>query len=363
MLLPPAFCSTSKLPARLCLWPALLGMALSIVACQPEQSADTQATPPPVGHFEGSLSPAQQPELRAALDINHPSPGHYEAELTVPAVGTLSFVADTILFANRRLTLRRPARPGHVLTLTQDGDFWRGTLALDSVTMPVILLKRGTPRPRTYRVEKSPGPNGPFWLFAPADTSTPGPALVLLPDSGTSPTAALWADALARNGIVTLLLPAPDTTVSSVGFLENALDVLHYAPGVDTANVGVWAAGTQPLAYVGGLPISRSLRQRRMRPNDARNLHLSFFIAQNAQLDDASRAAFQNMKAERVPVLGLYGGGNARAAAALQRVLGGRRGTVRVYRGTGPDLLVPGDVSPSFGAGLPEDVLQWLPRK
>ncbi|MBJ6111041.1 hypothetical protein JAO73_18610 [Hymenobacter sp. BT523] len=363
MLLPPAFCSTSKLPVRLCLWPALLGMALSIVACQPEQSGDTQATPPPVGHFEGSLSPAKQPELRAALDINHPSPGHYEAELTVPAVGTLSFVADTILFANRRLTLRRPARPGHVLTLTQDGDFWHGTLALDSVTMPVILLKRGTPRPRTYRVEKSPRPNGPFWLFAPADTSTPGPALVLLPDSGTAPTAALWADALARNGIVTLLLPADDSSnTSNTTFLQNALDVLRHTAGVDTANVGVWAAGAQPVGTTLGIYLSRGAKQGQPQ-SDEGSIRLSFFIAQNAQLDDASRKTFQNMKAERVPVLGLYGGGNARAAAALQRVLGGRRGTVRVYRSTGPDLLVPGDVSPRFGAGLPEDVLQWLPRK
>lgn len=348
----------------------LLLLGVAAAACQGRRDGAETAAVPPVGHYEGSLSPAGQPEVRAALDINHPSPGHYEAELTVPAVGTLSFVADTILFANHRLTLRRPARPGQVLTLTQDGDFWRGSLALDSATMPVILLKRGAPLARTYRVGKAPSANGPFWLFAPADTSTPGPALVLLPDASTAPTAALWADALARNGIITLLLPASDstsftndsTTLTTESFLQGALVALHHTAGADTANIGMWAAGVQPLRMTGGLFLTQAIMQRRRNPN-ARNLSLSFLIAQNARLDAHSRMVLQQMKLNQVPVLGLYGGGGARAAAKLQQALGRRRGAVRVYRGTGPDLLVPGGVSPRFGAGLPEDVVRWLPKK
>jgi hypothetical protein len=333
-------------------WLAVLGVVLSLGACQARQDADTQATPPPVGHFEGSLHPAGQPELRAALDINHPRPGHYEAELTVPALGTLSFVADTILFANHQLTLRRPARPGQVLSLTQDGDFWRGTLALDSATLPLILLKRGAPEPRTYGVQKAPARNGPFWLFAPADTSAPGPAVVLLPDANTAPTAALWADALARSGIVALLLPAADSAdgATEMPRLQTALRLLRNTAGADTANLGVWAAGARATALAPVLAGSNAPR-------------LSFFIAQNAALDAGSRTAFQALKRQQVPVLGLYGGGDARAAAALQQALGRRRGAVRAYRGTGPDLLVPGSISPRFGAGLPDDVVQWLPRK
>jgi hypothetical protein len=115
---------------------------------------------------------------------------------------------------------------------------------------------------------------------------------------------------------------------------------------------------------VGTLQILSASQSLRRRHSKDRNLYLSFFIAQNAQLDDAaSRMTFQDMKLDQVPVLGLYGGGGARAAAKLQKVLGRRRSTVRVYRGTGPDLLVPGGLSPRFGAGLPEDVVRWLPRK
>ena len=112
----------------------LLSLGMPLAGCQSQGDQEAAATPPPVGHYEGSIAVAGQPELRAALDIRHPSPGHYEAELTVPAAGTLSFVADTILFSKNQLRLTRPARPNQVLTLTQDGeaiDQGRGANVLD----------------------------------------------------------------------------------------------------------------------------------------------------------------------------------------------------------------------------------------
>lgn len=328
-----------------------LGLAALLGACQPQREQATEAATPPVGHYEGSLGGAGQAETRAALDIRHPSPGHYEAELTVTGASTLNFVSDTILFSNNRLRLTRPARPGEVLTLTLDGDFWRGTLALDSVPRPAILVKRGLPTPSTYRVEEVPQANGSAWLFAPADTSTPGAALVLLPDAKTAPTAALWADALAREGIITLLLPAADsaTTAAENPRLQAGVRFLRGTPGADTTSIGAWATGGRALALVPALTGPGAPR-------------VAFFIAQNAVAGADSRTAFRELRSRKLPVLGLYGGPAAVAgAAALRRALGGPRGAaVRTYRTTGPDLLAPGSLGPQFGPGLPADVVEWI---
>ncbi|GAC1372023.1 MAG: hypothetical protein NVSMB30_12320 [Hymenobacter sp.] len=332
----------------------LLGLALGLglPGCQPQQDRATAATPPPVGHYEGSLGtgPAQ---VRAALDIRHPSPGHYEAELTVPGVPALSFVADTVLFGNNELRLRRPARPGQALSLVLDGDFWRGSLALDSTKSPLILVKRGAPTPSAYRVEEVPQGTGSAWLFTPSDTGTPGPALALFPDAETAPTAALWADALAREGIIVLVLPVADsvTAPAETPRLQRALRLLRGTAGADTANVGAWAAGWRAAALAEA--VSGAGRPR-----------TAFLIAQNAEIDAAARTAFRELRQRKLPVLGLYSGSAAQRAGALRSALGGRRGTtVRVYRATGPDLLVPGGLSPHFGPGLPADVVEWLRGK
>ncbi len=324
----------------------LLGLALP--ACQSRQEATETAPPPPVGHYEGSLAGADQPELRAALDIRHPSTGHYEAELMVPAAGTLSFVADTVLFSNNQLRLMRPARPGQTLTLTLDGDFWRGTLVLDSAKATAILLKRGVPSPSAYRVAKVPQVAAGAWLFAPADTSTPGAALVLLPDAETSPAAALWADALAREGIIVLLLPPADSAGGASSW-RAALRLLHHTAGADTANVGTWAAGRQ----------AATLAQALTAPNSPRT---AFFIVQNTVIDAVTRTVFRELRPRQLPVLGLYGGPTAaQRATGLRNALGGRRGsTVRAYRTSGTGLLMPERVSPRFGPGLPGDVVEWL---
>ena len=54
-------------------WSGLL-LGLTLAACQPGRDAAETTAPPPVGHYEGSLTPAGRPALRAALDIRHPAP-------------------------------------------------------------------------------------------------------------------------------------------------------------------------------------------------------------------------------------------------------------------------------------------------
>ena len=331
-------------------WVRLL--LLGATSCQSHpDTADTIATPP-VGHYEGSIAGTGQPELRAALDIRHPSPGHYEAELTVPTAGTLSFVADTVLYNNtsNQLRLARPACPSQTLSLTLEGDFWRGTLTLDSTKAPVILLKRGVPAPSTYRVTKVPLAAGTAWLFAPSDTATPGAGLVLVPTTETKPAAPFWADALAREGIIVLVMPAADSaTAAEAPQLQAALSLLRNTAGADTATVGVWAAGAR----------AANLAQTLASADGPR---VAFFIAQNAGVDAAGRTAFRELRRRKLPVLGLYGGAaSAQRAAALRNALSGRRGNVvRNYRAARADLLVPGGLSPRFGPGLPDDVVGWL---
>ncbi|MBF9238505.1 hypothetical protein I2I05_13955 [Hymenobacter sp. BT683] len=330
---------------------ALLCLGLQVASCQSQSNSEATPPPPPVGHYEGSITVAGQPEVRAALDIRHPSPGHYEAELSVPTTGTLSFVSDTIVFRNNQLQFTRPARPSQVLTLTQEGDFWRGSLMLDSTKAEAILLKRGAPTPSTYRVEELPQDNGSAWLFSPSDTGTPGAALLLLPDAATAPAAALWADALAREGLIVLVLPATDSAAppAEAPRLQAALRLLRSTPGADTASIGVWATGGRASAVAQVLAA----------PDGPRT---AFVIAQNAALDPTGRDAFRALKKRKLPVLGLFGGAAFnQQAATLRNALGGRRGaTVRTYRTTGPDLLIPDGLSPRFGPGLPNEVVEWL---
>ena len=329
----------------------LLALALlALAACQPPREAAPDSQPP-VGHYEGSLGAPGQPALRAALDIRHPRPGPYEAEFTAPGAGALSFVADTLQFANGRLRLARPARPGQVLALTREGDFWRGSFALDSLRAPLILVRRGPPNPSAYRVAAVAEP-GPAWLFAPADTGTAGPALALLPDAATAPAAALWADALAREGIIVLVLPAAASAAApaELARVRAALRLLRGTAGADTASVGLWAAGARAEGVAQLLAAADGPRA-------------AFFIAQNAVLGPAARTAVRELGRRKLPVLGLAGGeAAARRVSDLREALGGgRHGPAgRAYRSAGPDLLVLGSLGPRFGPGLPADVVEWL---
>jgi hypothetical protein len=308
----------------------LLGLLATLAACQPQPESVASAAAvarPPVGHFAGTLTSAGRPEVRAALEVRHPRPGHYDAELVVEAIPSLSFVADTVAFAGGRLKLVRPGQPGQVLALTQQGDFWRGTLAVDSITYTTLLVRRGPPEPAVYRVrpDEVPGSVGEALLFSPADESLPGAALAVFPTAATAGTAPAWADALARQGYTILLLPAADSLTPPA--LAAALAYLRRTPGVDTAQVGTWAAGRRAelLAALLAQPAVP-------RPTPA------FVVAHEAPAPTAAARLAWRTLAMRGRVLGVYDASDAstaKAAATLRGALG-KQG--RVLRGQGPGL-------------------------
>jgi hypothetical protein len=316
-----------------------LGLLAGLAACQAQPEAtggQAGAVHPPTGHFVGTLEVSGQPALRAALEVRHPRPGRYDAELVVATAPSLSFVADTLSFEQNTLHLTRPGRPSEKLTLTQQGDFWRGTLAVDSASYPALLLRRGPAEPAVYRVRRDEiaGPTGTALLFSPADETLPGIAMAVFPTPGTASQAPSWADALAREGYTVLLLPAADTLTSP--HVAAALTYLHRTPGVDTARIGAWAAGTRAplLAMMLTEPNLGSPRP-------------AFVIVQGAPFPTAASRPTWRTLARTQKVLGLYEATDAptvRTANGLRVALANPQ--ARVLRGQ--------------GSGLVESVVGWL---
>lgn len=236
-------------PAQLLarLFPLVLLVLLCAGACSQQREAATVAAPLSTGHFEGLVELPRGPaaSFRLALELRQPRAGRYEAEVLAPDQPSLNFVADTVDFQQETLRLTRPGRPGQRLRLTREGNFWRGTLTLDSAQVPVLLVRRGDPAPATYRVRRlaaGAGLGTGALLFAPADEATPGPALALLPAAAHTNLAPQWADVLARAGVIVLLLPAPaDTTATELPLTQAAGRWLRATPGADTARLGLWA--------------------------------------------------------------------------------------------------------------------------
>lgn len=304
---------------------ALAALLAGLSACQPGTHPNAAAPLPlPTGHFAGGVQVPGRPELRAALELRHPRPGHYDAELVLPQQPALSFVADTLAFGGDTLRLARPDRPGETLTLGRQGDFWRGTLRLDSVRYPLLLVRRGPPEPAVYRVRRDEvaGTNGPALLFSPADESLPGLALAFFPTPPTAAEGPVWADALARQGHTVLLLPAADTLTAPA--LANALALLRRTAGVDTARVGAWlggrAASQLPLIFAEN-PASRP----------------AFVVVQELLTPPlATRRAWRDL-AQRKPLLAVYNVAQPKATAAAGRaLLGGQR----VRQGAQAGLLI-----------------------
>ena len=293
----------------------LLGLLTGLAACQSQSGTDAAASrapaAPPTGHFVGALQVPGQPELRAALEVRHPRPGRYDAELVLPQQPALSFVADTLTFVGDTLRLARPGRPGLALTLGRQGDFWRGTLLLDSVRYPLLLVRRGEPEPAVYRVRRDEvaGTSGQALLFSPADESLPGLALAVFPTPGTAPGAPAWADALARQGHTVLLLPTADTLAAPA--LANALALLRRTAGVDTARVGAWVSG-QP---AGLLPLLLA-ENTASRP--------AFVVVQNMPAPPLATRRDWRALAQRGHLLAVYDPSQPKADVAQTRALLGR---------------------------------------
>lgn len=326
MPLCPAF---YRIPARPWL---LLGLLANLAACQPQPdtAAATRAVPPPTGHFAGTLQAPGQPTLRAALEVRHPRPGHYEAELVLPEQPGLSFVADSLTFTRDTLRLARPGRPGEQVALVRQGNFWRGTLGLDSARYPLLLVRRGDPEPAVYRVRRDEvaGTTAPALLFSPADESLPGLALAFFPSTTDAQAGPAWADALARQGHTVLLLPPADSL--SAPALANGLALLRRTAGVDTARVGAWVSG--PAA--GLLPLALA-ENTASRP--------TFVVVQAMPAPPLAVRRDWQALARRSQVLALYEPGQLKMDVVQARALLGRQ-----------------RVRQAAAGGLQSQVLDWL---
>jgi hypothetical protein len=301
---------TCRLLRRSWLLPGLLA---GLAACQPQpEAAGTTPATPPTGHFAGTLQAPGQPALQAVLEVRHPRPGHYEAELVLPQQPALSFVADSLTFAHDTLRLARPGQPGQQLTLARQGNFWRGTLGLDSARYPLLLVRRGEPEPAVYRVRRDEvaGTAAPALLFSPADESLPGLALAFFPGTADSPAGLVWADALARQGHTVLLLPPADSL--SAPALANALALLRRTAGVDTARVGAWVSG--PAAGLLPLVLAENTASRP-----------TFVVVQNMPAPLLAVRRDWQALAQRGQVLAAYDATQPRATVAQARALLGAR--------------------------------------
>ncbi|WP_375417008.1 hypothetical protein [uncultured Hymenobacter sp.] len=323
----------------------LSGLLLALLlgtGCSPQRGDPARAAAPlGTGHFEGSvrLKEGSAASFKLVLELRHPRAGHYEAEVLAPTRPGLSFVADSVDFQAPTLRLTRPGQPSQRLALTREGDFWRGTLTLDSAQAPVLLLRRGTPAPATYRVSRLREPAlgaGPL-LFAPADETMAGPALALLPAPQHAALALRWADALARAGVIVLLLPPPADTAADLLAAQAALRQLRATPGADTARLGVWATAGRAASLAAGLPGAGPPQ-----PN--------FLVLQQLANSRALRPSLRQLPAAR-SVLGLYdeeAPGSRRASAALRAALPQRQGhRVRVVPAAAAGAAVADWLSPA----------------
>lgn len=271
----------------------MLLLSWLLAGCSSGGENTAQQAPLGTGHFEGNVAVgdgAVKP-FKLTLEIRYPRVGHYEAEVLAPEQPSLNFVADSVDFQNPTLKLVRPGRPGQRLELTRAGDFWRGTLALDSVEVPILLLRRGSPEPATYRVvrlhEATLG--AAAMLFSPADERTPGPAVALYSDSAAAASVPVTADALARQGYAVLLLPAADSLTAAQVLAATAH--LRLTPGVDSASIGVWALGASASALA------------RLWAQPAPSPRVKFVVVQNEPLRRELRPAWRALLAQRVPLL------------------------------------------------------------
>ncbi len=300
----------------------LLGLLAGLASCQSQpEAAGTVPATPPTGHFAGTLQAPGQPELRAVLEVRHPRPGHYEAELLLPEQPALSFVADSLTFTHDTLRLARPGQPDQQLTLARQGNFWRGTLGLDSTRYPLLLVRRGEPEPAVYRVRRDAiaGTTAPALLFSPADESLPGLALAFFPSTADSQAGPVWADALARQGHTVLLLPPADSL--SAPALANALALLRRTAGVDTARVGAWVNG--PAAGLLPLVLAENTASRP-----------SFVVVQNMPAPLLAVRRDWQALAQRGHLLAVYDATQPRAAVTQARALLGVRRVRQAPAGT-----------------------------
>ena len=346
----------------------LLGSGLGVVAaCSgnggPEETA--AVVPPPTGHYEGPIT-YQGSELRVTMELREVSPGKLEAEIDIPQLPGLGFVATRTSYQAPQLRLeqhRAGVRAGITVQAVREGDFLRGVLSWDSLQADFVWARRGEAAPRGFR-EQVVAAGQRLRLLVPDDTLPRHPALVLLAGPATAAAAVQRATYLARHGVAAVVVPISAATPDSVAGLAGAvaLAAVRRQAGVDSSKVGYWSRGTDGLAVVAAT---------------RRQPHPAFAVLEGAPV--ATREAVQPydiFSQQRISVLALYAGLDTAAQVPvsvrrLRPVLGQRRGTqVRVFPGANPDFLQPGRTRPDGQWEWPQPaadywpgLLQWLQQR
>ncbi|WP_227609803.1 dienelactone hydrolase family protein [Hymenobacter translucens] len=353
----------SRLLAAVCRCSALL-LPWLLLGC----SADTGRQPLPTGHYEGTITYQGSP-LRMVLNLREAVPGQLQADVSFPEQQNTGFPAFNLRYNAPKLDFEQS--PGGIVgnikvEAIREGDFWRGEFTADSLRGELLLVRRGQPEARPYKLETTTGKQ-PVLRFISLDTTMQHPAIALFPDQLNAATALTWADALARQGFsVTLVIPeagntpiGPEPDTARLPLMRQVLKTLRQEARVDTSRIGIWAAGSQGYAAA---VLAASHRQ------------VAFLIAQSVGLSTATDAQpFRTVARQRVPVLGLYGNQdtllNARESSRrLRNALGGRRGSqVRTFAQADHRLMQRGKISeegkwewPGLATGSVEEVLRWL---
>ncbi|QHJ08859.1 alpha/beta hydrolase family protein [Hymenobacter busanensis] len=256
------------------LYSLLLAAGALLNACAPEQAQ----TPPPTGHYEGTLT-CRGAELRVTFDLRELHGDTLQADLRVPTAQGLGWQYPIVQVVGTQL--KAASVHGPRLDVRHESNFFRGTVYFgDTLQANLLVLRRGEAPKPLYQARPLPLPTAvgtaAATLLVPTDTLL-HPAVVLLHGSGTPHQQDLYAyaDLLARNGFVALVYDRRDArqrgpaAYSQTDLAEDALAavrVLKAQPRVDSARVGLWgisqgatvaalAAGqpSKPVAFVVGV--------------------------------------------------------------------------------------------------------------
>jgi hypothetical protein len=344
----------------------LPGLVLGLLSSCSSGGEQATTLPLPSGHYEGPIS-YQGTELRVALDLREVAPGKLEADMHFPEVEGLSFAATNLRYKEPQLMFEQPGNARQVaVTAIREGDFLRGVFTLDSIKAEFVWVRRGQAAPRAYQEKSFPGQTQRLTLLVPADTITRHPAIALLADAASAASAAARADVLARQGILTVVIPTatvPEGDSTVLRSVAAAFQALRKHPAVDSTQVGLWLRGPNALRVIEVTGLTQPAP--------------SFVLLENVEATSAAEAKpFQQLNKLRIPTLAFYAANdtslNARdSARRLRLAVGTRSGSqVRIVPQATADFIVPGRLSadgkwtwPQPAPGFLEGLTTWLRQR
>ena len=338
-------------------WPVpAVGSALALAACQPQHRPAADS-----GHATARGPLRRQPSARpgsprCAPPSTFATPARATTRPSSPCPPRHAQLCGRHHFFQRATSCASCAPPGPA---SPDADAGRRLLArhpaLDSTPgCQALLVKRGPPTPSTYRVEELPQDQGSAWLFAPADTSTPG--------------AGAGAAARCRHG-------RPRPRCGPMPWPAKALlcwCCQRPIPSRPPAETPAPASGPGPAAHHGRGRHGQHWRVGRRAAG--RHAGRSCWPARTARgrfLHCAERGGRPQRRgrpsgscgSRKLPHSGPVWGParrHRRPAAAQCAGRAARRHGAHLPRQPAPTCWCPAALSPRFGPGLPDEVVEWL---